>query len=80
MNKKFNTINNIFSECSSLISLPDISNWDTRNFTNIIYMFSLCYKLEYFPDISKWKLPKLKKYMINHKYLLFLTFIYFIIK
>ena len=53
-------INNItnasymFYDCSSLIALPDISEWNTINVTNISYMFEYCTSLETLPDISKW--------------------------
>ena len=48
----------IFYECSSLSSLPDISNWDTKNVTDMIYMFRGCSSLNSLPDISKWELNK----------------------
>ena len=32
----------MFSGCSSLISLPDISKWNTNNVTNMSYMFCDC--------------------------------------
>ena len=44
----------MFSECISLTSLPDISNWNTKNVTNMSFMFSLCSSLKSLPDISKW--------------------------
>ena len=44
----------IFRDCSSLISLPDISKWDTINVTDMSYIFSDCSTLIYLPDISKW--------------------------
>ena len=44
----------IFSYCSSLSSLPDISKWNTSNITNISYMFSYFSKLSSLPYISKW--------------------------
>ena len=31
---------NIFYECRSLENLPDISNWDTNNVTNMAGMFA----------------------------------------
>ena len=37
-----------------VISLPDISLWDTQNVTNMSSMFCNCYLLSYLPDISKW--------------------------
>ena len=44
----------MFSECSSLSSLPDISEWNTNNVTNMIAMFYKCSSLSSLPDISKW--------------------------
>ena len=44
----------MFYECSSLISLPDISKWDTKNVTNMYSMFKRCSSLISLPDISKW--------------------------
>ena len=40
--------------CKSLLSLPDISKWDTQNVTNMSYMFKDCYSLSSLSDISKW--------------------------
>ena len=54
---KLKGINNVtdmsgmFSGCSSLSSLPDISKWNTINVTNMKSMFRGCSSL---PDISKW--------------------------
>ena len=47
-------INIMFQECNSLISLPDISKWDTSKVTNMRGMYSGCYSLTSLPDISKW--------------------------
>ena len=53
-------INNItnmedmFHDCESLVSLPDISKWNTSNVTNMKEMFSCCKSLKSLPDISKW--------------------------
>ena len=44
----------MFYECSSLISLPDISKWNTNNIENMSYMFYECSSLISLPDISKW--------------------------
>ena len=38
-------ISYMFYGCSSLISLPDISKWDTKNVTNMNYMFYGCHNL-----------------------------------
>ena len=44
----------MFSECSSLLSLPDISKWNTNNVTNMRFIFYGCSSLSSLPDISKW--------------------------
>ena len=36
----------MFYECSSLLSLPDISNWDTNSVTDMCYMFYECSSLK----------------------------------
>ena len=55
---KFNenpkNISHMFRECSSLISISDISNWDTSQVTDMSYLFEKCISLEYLPDISEW--------------------------
>ena len=48
----------MFYGCSSLISLPDISKWDTKNVTDISSMFEGCSSLISLPDISKWNTNK----------------------
>jgi len=44
----------MFSECSSLSSLPDISKWNTNNVIYMNDMFFGCSLLSSLPDISKW--------------------------
>ena len=44
----------MFRNCSSLISLPDISKWNTNNVKNMFGMFNNCSSLLSLPDISKW--------------------------
>ena len=51
-------MNHMFSSCSSLQSLPDISKWNTEKVTDMSYMFESCRSLKSLPDISKWKLNK----------------------
>ena len=46
----------MFLGCISLISLPDISNWDTQNIKNMNGLFSNCSSLQKLPDISKWNI------------------------
>ena len=48
----------LFYNCISLTSLPDISNWNTKNAKDISQMFSRCESLEFLPDISKWNTNK----------------------
>ena len=42
------------SNCSSISSLPDISNWEIKNNTNITGLFQKCSLLISLPDISQW--------------------------
>jgi len=57
---KLEDINNIrnmsymFSNCTSLISLPDISEMNTNNITDMSYMFRNCSSLSSLSNISKW--------------------------
>ena len=44
----------LFFECKSLITLPDISKWNTFNVENMRYTFFKCNSLISLPDISKW--------------------------
>ena len=45
----------MFDNCKSLLSLPDIDKWDTSNITNMAWMFSNCSLLS-LPNISKWNI------------------------
>ena len=44
----------MFYGCSSLLSLPDISKWNTSDVIDISGMFYNCSSLTSFLDISKW--------------------------
>ena len=44
----------LFYHCSSLVSLPDISKWDTSNVTNMDSIFFDCKSITSLPDISNW--------------------------
>ena len=44
----------MFRGCSSLSSLPDISNWNTNKVTDMRNMLDKCSSLSSLPDISKW--------------------------
>ena len=47
-------MSNMFSGCSSLLSLPDINKWKVEKITDMSYMFYECSSLSSLPDISKW--------------------------
>ncbi len=49
-------MSNVFSECNSLISIPDISKWNVSKVNNISKMFYGCNSLITLPDISKWNI------------------------
>ena len=50
----------MFLNCESLITLPDISKWNTSNVKNISGMFLFCNSLISLPDISKWDTNEVK--------------------
>ena len=52
--KNVTNMKSMFEGCSSLITLPDISKWNTKNVTDMKYMFEGCSSLISLPDISKW--------------------------
>ena len=59
-------MNSLFSNCSSLSKLPDISIWETNN---LIYMDNIFYNCSIIllPDISKWNIKNFKniKHIFN---------------
>jgi surface protein len=59
----------MFSNCSSLSSLSDISTWNTENVTNMSYLFNGCASLKELPDISYWNTEK----VTNMSYLFYGT-------
>ena len=44
----------MFSNCSFLKELPDISNWKTSEIHKMLGVFKGCKSLKYLPDISGW--------------------------
>ena len=68
----------MFAGCSSLTSLPDISNWDVNNVNNMDSMFFGCFSLSSLPDIFKWNINNKRHDGMfggcNRKYLKFITF------
>ena len=51
-------INRMFYGCESLISIPNISDWNMENVTNLFGLFYECESLISIPDISKWNMKK----------------------
>ena len=49
-----NNMSYMFNDCSSLLSIHDISEWNTNNVNDMSYMFGGCSLLEFLPDLSKW--------------------------
>ena len=47
-------MNSMFSGCSFLKSLPNISKWNTNNVNNMNHMFLGCSSLISLSNISKW--------------------------
>ena len=58
----------MFSGRKSLLSLPDISKWNTNKVTNMSNMFENCSSLSSLPNISKWDTSKVTnmKEMFNN--------------
>ena len=48
------SMTHLFFNCSSLISLPDISKWNISNVQSMSFMFAGCKSLKELPDISIW--------------------------
>jgi surface protein len=59
INKVIN-LSYMFFDCTSLISISDISTWDTSNVKDISDMFVGCKSLTSLPDISKWNTSNVK--------------------
>ena len=65
----------LFYGCSSLKSLPDISNWETSYVENINYLFYGCSSLKELPDISKWNINNINNLKSIFENCSLLTFI-----
>ena len=61
MNEEVTNINQLFYGCTSLISLSDISYWNTSKITEMEFIFCECSSLSSLPDISKWDTSKVDK-------------------
>ena len=53
-NKIITNMSRMFYQCKSLLSLPDISKWNTINVIDMSDMFYKCESLSSLPAISKW--------------------------
>ena len=50
----------MFRRCTSLISFPDISKWNTSNIKDMNSLFRRCTSLISLPNISKWNIEKVE--------------------
>ena len=50
----------MFIECYSLISLPDISKWQTSKLGEVNQIIGGCYSLISLPNLTKWEKTKIK--------------------
>ena len=48
----------MFFNCTSLVSLPDISKWNVNKVENMMGLFESCTSLLSLPDLSKWNIRK----------------------
>ncbi len=51
INSNVTDVSFMFYYCSSLLSLPDISKWNTENVSNMCYLFGECKSIISLPDI-----------------------------
>ena len=54
--KKVVDVSYMFYNCSQLLSLPDISNWNTKDIISMNDLFYNCSSLKSLPDLSKWNI------------------------
>ena len=54
INHYYYNMSEMFCNCISLTSLPDISKWNTDNMIDMSRIFINCESLSSLPDISKW--------------------------
>ena len=55
-------IEQMFKECSTLLSVPDIDKWDISCFTDLHGLFFNCSSLISLPDISIWNTENVKDF------------------
>ena len=54
INEELTDLSFMFSDCSSLLKISDISKWNTKSVTRMNNIFSGCKSLLNLPDISNW--------------------------
>ena len=61
-------MSNMFKDCTSLLTLSDISKLNINNIIDMSYMFNNCLLLSSLPDISKWNTNNVTNmsYMFNN--------------
>ena len=62
--QKIKNIEQLFKECPSLYTVPDIDKWDVSIFSDIHGLFFNCKSLISLPDISTWDVSNIKDF--NH--------------
>ena len=60
INSNVTSMSHLFYNCNSIISLPDITQFDTSNIINMSYAFFGCNSLKSLPHISKWNTSNAK--------------------
>ena len=55
-------MSNLYTKCSSLLSLPDISKWNISNVNNINNIFNECISLKSIPNIFNMNKNKIIDY------------------
>ena len=62
---KYTNFSKMFSNCTSLISLPDFSKWNNSKVYTMSRMFEGCISLSSLPDISKWNTSKVNGWYVH---------------
>ena len=58
-------ISEMFCNCLSLLTLPNISKWNTKNVKVMNYIFFGCSSLLNLPDINNWELDNVSEKNIS---------------
>ena len=56
---KITSIKEMFYNCSSFLTSPDISKWNTSNITEIDGLFYNCHDLKSLPDLNNWDISNI---------------------